>query len=208
MARYLEASCRLCRRENERLFFKGIRCSTEKCALERRNYIPREHGQRHSKLSDYGIRLREKQQARRMYGVLERQFRNYYDKAARKRGITGEALLTFLESRLDNMVYRMGFAPSHAAARQLVSHGHLLVNGKKVNIASYQCKPGQVVEVKGKSKKMDFILASVKAAQEQGLPSWISLDAGNLKGTINHLPTREEMNIPIQEQLIVELYSK
>ncbi len=208
MARYAEATCRLCRREGEKLFFKGIRCSTEKCAIERRNYNPGEHAQKRGKLSDYGVRLREKQQARRIYGVLERQFRNYYDKAARKRGITGEVLLTFLEARLDNMVFRMGFAPTHAAARQMVSHGHFKVNGKKVNIPSYQCKTGQVVEVKEKSKKLDAILASVKAAQERGLPSWISLDANNLKGTVNHLPTREEMNLPIQEQLIVELYSK
>ena len=208
MARYADASCRLCRREGEKLFFKGIRCSSEKCAIERRNYNPGEHAQKRGKLSDYGVRLREKQQARRMYGVLERQFRNYYDKAARKRGITGEVLLTFLEARLDNMVYRMGFAPTHAAARQMVNHGHFKVNGKKVDIPSYQCKPGQVIEVKEKSKKLDAILGSVKMAQEKGLPSWISLDANNLKGTVNHLPTREEMNLPIQEQLIVELYSK
>jgi len=208
LARYADASCRLCRREGEKLFFKGIRCSSEKCAIERRNYNPGEHAQKRGKLSDYGVRLREKQQARRMYGVLERQFRNYYDKAARKRGITGEVLLTFLEARLDNMVYRMGFAPTHAAARQMVNHGHFKVNGKKVDIPSYQCKPGQVIEVKEKSKKLDAILGSVKMAQEKGLPSWISLDANNLKGTVNHLPTREEMNLPIQEQLIVELYSK
>ena len=208
MARYVEATCRLCRREGEKLFFKGIRCSTEKCALERRNYIPGDHSQKHGKLSDYGIRLREKQQARRMYGVLECQFRNYYKKSACKRGVTGEVLLTFLESRLDNMVYRIGFAPSHAAARQLVSHGHFLVGGKKVDIPSYQCKPGQVVEVREKSKKMEGILNSIKAAQQRGLPAWISLDAGKLRGTINYLPSREEMNIPIQEQLIVELYSK
>ncbi len=208
MARYVESACRICRRESKKLFLKGTRCASDRCALERRNYIPGEHGQKHSKLSDYAVRLREKQQVRRMYGILERQFRNYYEKATQRRGITGVALLTLLEARLDNMVYRMGFAPSHAAARQLVTHGHFLVNSRKVNIPSYQCKAGQVIEVREKSRKTAIILSSVKDAQKRGLPAWVSLDAVNFRGTINALPTREQMDLPVQEQLIVELYSK
>lgn len=208
MARYIGPLCRICRREGEKLFLKGDRCYTEKCALERRKYPPGEHGQGYKKLSDYGLQLREKQKVRRMYGILERQFRRYFAEAARKKGITGETLLQIVERRLDNVVYRMGFAPNRRKARQLVGHGHILVNGRKVNIPSFLVKAGDVVEVKESSKGMSDILDSITKSEHRGLPSWVEVDSTNLKGKILHIPSRDEMQLPVQEQLIVELYSK
>jgi small subunit ribosomal protein S4 len=191
------------------LFLKGSRCLTEKCALERRNYGPGEHGQRRSKKpTDYGLQLREKQKARRIYGVLERQFRGYYRRAARQRGITGVNLLILLERRLDNMVYRMGFAASRAEARQLVNHGHFLVNGRRVDIPSYLVKAGDTIQVRDKSKQVACILSAVKGMKERGLPEWLSVDTDKLRGVVNSIPAREEIDLPLQEQLIVELYSR
>ncbi len=208
MARYIGPLCRICRREGEKLFLKGDRCYTEKCALERRKYPPGEHGQGYKKLSDYGLQLREKQKVRRMYGILERQFRRYFAEAARKKGVTGETLLQIVERRLDNIVYRMGFAPNRRKARQLVGHGHILVNGRKVNIPSFLVKAGDLVEVKESSKGMSDILDSITKSEHRGLPSWVEVDSTNLKGKVLHIPSRDEMQLPVQEQLIVELYSK
>jgi small subunit ribosomal protein S4 len=208
MARYREALCRLCRREGEKLFLKGDRCYTEKCSVERRKYPPGQHGQRRGKLSDYGIQLREKQKVRNMYGLLERQFKRYFEWAERQKGVTGEVLLQFLERRLDNIVYRMGFAVNRRQARQLVSHGFFLVNGRAVNIPSYLVKAGDVVEVKEKGRKVPAIVESMEKAQHRGIPSWIELDSANFRGKVSHIPTREEIALPVQEQLIVELYSK
>jgi small subunit ribosomal protein S4 len=208
LARYIGSACKLCRREETKLFLKGERCLGEKCAIDRRNYPPGEHGQRRTKPTNYGLQLREKQKARRVYSILERQFRGYYYKAARQRGITGENLLTLLERRLDNMVYRMGFAVSRTAARQLVNHGHFLVNGKPVDIPSYLVKAGDVIQVKDKSKNIPQILSSLKGTKERGVPDWLHLEADKLTGVVSSLPTREQMDLPLQEQLIVELYSK
>ncbi|MBE0427592.1 MAG: 30S ribosomal protein S4 [Nitrospirae bacterium] len=208
MARYIGSLCRICRREGEKLFLKGDRCYTDKCAIERRKYPPGEHGQGYRKLSDYGLQLREKQKVRKMYGILERQFRRYFNEAARKKGVTGETLLQFIESRLDNVVYRMGFAPNRRKARQLIGHGHILVNGRKVNIASYTVKAGDVVEIKESCKGMSDILDSVAKSEHRGIPSWVEVDSVNLKGKVLHIPSREEIQLPVQEQLIVELYSK
>ncbi len=209
MARYLESACRLCRREGLKLFLKGERCYTEKCAIERRQYAPGQHGQaRRSKLSGYGAQLREKQKVKRLYGLLEKQFRNYFKKADRARGITGETLLLMLERRLDNMVYRLGFCASRSQARQLVLHGHFLVNDKKVTIPSYIVKPGDQITVREKSRQLVPILESLEAVERRGLPSWLELDKKNFIGVIKTLPAREELTLPMQEQLIVELYSK
>lgn len=209
MARYTGSSCRLCRRENLKLFLKGDRCYGDKCAFERRPYAPGQHGQRRSgKISDYQLQLREKQKVRRIYGVLERQFRRYYYGADKQKGITGTTLLILLESRLDNVVYRMGFASSRNQARQLVRHNHFLVNSKKVNIPSYQIKVGDVVEVKEDSRKVQSIMDSMETVVRRGIPSWIELDKENFRGTFKALPTREDLTMPVQEQLIVELYSK
>jgi len=191
------------------LFLKGDRCYGAKCAFERRAYGPGQHGQRRgAKYSDYKIQLREKQKVKRIYGVLEKQFRGYYYRAERQKGITGTNLLVLLESRMDNMVYRMGFAASRNQARQLVRHNHFLVNGKKVNIPSYQVKPGDKVEVKEKSRKVSQILEAMETVVRRGVPSWIELDKEKLTATLAGLPKREDLTIPIQEQLIVELYSK
>jgi small subunit ribosomal protein S4 len=198
----------LCRREGLKLFLKGERCYSDKCALERRGYPPGQHGQRRSKVSEYGFQLREKQKVKRLYGLLEEQFRRTFDEAERRKGITGENLLKLLESRLDNMVYRMGFATSRNEARQLIRHNHFLVNGKKVNIPSYILKVGDVIEVREKSRSMARILESLEAVQRRGVPGWLELDKDNFKGTIKSLPLREEITLPIREQLIVELYSK
>jgi len=199
----------LCRRENIKLFLKGERCYSDKCALERRQYAPGEHGQRRAKLSDYGLQLREKQKARRIYGVLERQFRNYYRKASRQKGITGTNLLMLLENRLDNLVYRMGFASSRAEARMLVTHGHFQVNGRKVDIPSYSVKVGSVIEVREKSRKMERIINALEAARQRGtIPPWVEVEPEKFRGTLKYLPSREELAVPIQEHLIVELYSK
>jgi len=208
MARYIGPVCRLCRREGMKLFLKGERCYTEKCAIEKRNMPPGQHGRRRSsKMQGYGVQLREKQKVKRTYGVLEDQFRRYFEMADRTRGITGETLLQFLERRLDNAVYRMGFATSRAQARQLVRHGHFLVNGKKVDIPSYSLKPGEVVSVRATSKENAAILHAVGEVKGRGIPDWIALE-GELGAKVVSLPTREQINLPVQEQLIVELYSK
>ena len=209
MARYSEAACRLCRRENVKLFLKGDRCYTDKCAFERRSYPPGQHGQRRGrKISDYGIQLREKQKVKRIYGVLEKQFRTYYTRADRQKGITGTNLLILLERRLDNIVYRMGFASSRNQARQLVRHNHFTVNGRKVNIPSYQVKIGDVIEVREKSRKSPFILEAMETVVRREMPSWLEVDGSNFRGIVKEFPNREELTMPINEQLIVELYSK
>jgi len=208
MARYIDASCRLCRREGEKLFLKGERCYTNKCAVSRRAYAPGQHGQQRKKISEYGIQLREKQKARRFYGVLESQFRRYFDMAVKKRGITGENLLQILESRLDNVVYRLGLATSRPEARQLVRHGHFTVDGRKVNIPSYLLKPGEVVAVREKSKNSPKMKAINEIVGGKAIPQWLEFDSENLVGKVVALPSREEIDLPIQEHLIVELYSK
>lgn len=209
MARYVEASCRLCRRENLKLFLKGDRCYTDKCAFERRSYAPGQHGQRRGgKVSDYGIQLREKQKVKRIYGIFENQFRRYYHKAERQKGITGTNLLIQLERRLDNIVYRMGFASSRDQARQLVKHNHFVVNGSKVNIPSYQVKSGDMIEVKDKSQKIPVIQEAMETVVRREIPPWLEVDSDNFRGVVKAFPSREELTMPINEQLIVELYSK
>lgn len=208
MARYTGPLCRQCRREGEKLFLKGTRCYTEKCGVERRKYAPGQHGQSRGKLSDYGLQLREKQKVRRIYGIMERQFRLYFEKASRMKGVTGEVLLQLLERRLDDVVFRMGFAANRREARQLVRHGHFLVNGRSSDIPSHLLRPGDVVEVKEASKENTVIAESLSVAEHRGIPDWIEFDAKGLKGTFVRIPTREEIQLPVQEQLIVELYSK
>ncbi|MBO4897028.1 MAG: 30S ribosomal protein S4 [Clostridia bacterium] len=208
MARYTDSVCRLCRREGQKLFLKGTRCYTDKCALTRRNYAPGQHGQGRKKLSEYGLQLREKQKAKRFYGVLESQFAKYYEMANKKAGVTGENLLQILESRLDNVVYRLGFALSRAEARQLVRHGHFLVNGKRVNIPSFLVKAGDVVEIADKSKSMPKIKAVLETTDGKTIPKWLELDKDNAKGKVVTLADREDIDLDIQETLIVELYSK
>jgi small subunit ribosomal protein S4 len=208
MARYTEAVCRLCRRENKKLFLKGERCYTEKCAVTRRASLPGQHGKGRKKTSEYGVQLRAKQTARRYYGVLESQFAPYFEKAAAKPGITGENLLQILESRLDNVVYRMGFASSRKEARQLVGHGHYLVNGRRVDIPSALLKPGDVVAVAEKSRSSDKIKTVVEQFGSRPVPQWLDLDKANMSATIVTLPKREEIDLDVEEHLIVELYSK
>lgn len=209
MARYIGPVCRLCRREGMKLFLKGERCYTEKCAIEKRNLPPGQHGKaRKAKLVGYGLQLREKQKVKRIYGVLENQFRRYFEAAERTRGITGETLLQLLERRLDNVAYRLGFATSRAQARQLVRHGHFLVNGKKVDIPSFSVKAGDQVSVRAGSTKNPAILHALEEVKGRGVPDWLSYDASQVSGRIVSLPTREQINLPVQEQLIVELYSK
>lgn len=209
MARNLDPKCRQCRREGEKLFLKGEKCFTDKCAVERRAYPPGQHGQKkNTRLSDYGVQLREKQKLRRTYGVLERQFRDLYKEADRQRGVTGETLLQLLESRLDTVTYRMGFGASRAESRQVVRHNSILVNGKRVNIPSYAVQPGDVVEVAEKSKQQLRIKAALAAAEQRGFPEWIDVNAKDMKGTYKARPQRAELPATINEQLIVELYSK
>ena len=209
MARYCGAVCRLCRREGVKLFLKGDRCFGEKCAFERRGYSPGEHGQgRKKQASDYGLQLREKQKLRRMYAILEKQFAGYFDKADRQKGITGTNLLVILERRLDNMVFRLGFANSRTEARQFVLHNHFLVNGKKVNIPSYLVKPGDEISVREKSRSIVRIIDAMDTVLRRGIPAWLELDKDSFKGAVKMLPTRDELTMPVQEQLIVELYSK
>lgn len=208
MARYTDAVCRQCRREGTKLFLKGDRCFTEKCAVERRQYAPGQHGQARSKFSEYGTQLREKQKVKRIYGVLERQFRRYFDAASRKKGVTGELLLQLLERRLDNMIYRMGFAASRAEARQLVLHNHFTVNGKKVTIPSYQVRPGDVVILRERDQKNAKLIANLETAESRGVPGWIELDKAKFTAKVKAIPARNELTMPIQEQLIVELYSR
>ncbi|MEN6465381.1 MAG: 30S ribosomal protein S4 [Syntrophaceae bacterium] len=209
MAKYRESLCRLCRAEGIKLFQKGDRCFTEKCALDRRAYAPGEHGQsRRGKHSDYGVQMREKQKLKRMFGLLERQFRNYFHKADKQKGVTGSNLLLMLERRLDNVVFRLGFANSRAEARQLVLHGHFFVSGKKVNIPSYLVGAGEEIQVREKSRNITRILESMDIVARRGLPQWLELDKDNFKGTFKRIPARDELTMPIQEQLVVELYSK
>ncbi len=208
MARHTESVCRLCRRENLKLFLKGERCYTDKCAIERRNYPPGQHGQARQKFSEYSVQLREKQKVKRMYGLLENQFRRTFAAAARARGITGETLLALLERRLDNVAYRLGFASSRADGRTLVRHGHILINGKKVNIPSYWVRVGDVVSVKEQSRQMTRVLTAMEGAQRRGVPDWAEVDRDACSGRIKILPTRSDITMPINEKLIVELYSK
>lgn len=208
MARYKDPVCRLCRREGMKLFLKGDRCYSDKCSVERREYPPGQHGQGRSKFSEYGTQLREKQKMRRIYGILERQFRKIFHEAERRKGVTGDNLIKILESRLDNMVYRMGFANSRAEARLLVTQGHFWVNGRPVNIPSYQLKSGDVISVKEKSRAIARIMGALEAVQRRGVPEWISLDSANFSGTINMIPERSQITMPMNEQLVVELYSK
>ena len=209
MARYRGSVCRICRRENLKLFLKGDRCYSDKCAFDRRGYAPGEHGQRRrGKTSDYGIQLREKQKVKRMYGLSEKQFHIFFDRADRQKGITGTNLLVELERRFDNVVYRLGFVDSRTQGRHFVRHSHFMVNGKKVNIPSYMLKVGDVIELREKSKKIQAINDSLSAVVRRGIPQWLDLDKENMKGAVKALPVREDITMPIQEQLIVELYSK
>nr|NIV46284.1 30S ribosomal protein S4 [Gammaproteobacteria bacterium] len=205
MARHTGPVCRLCRREGMKLFLKGDRCFKEKCAFERRGYAPGQHGRRRTKVQSYGIQLREKQKVKRMYGVLERQFRGYFARAAQAKGITGTNLLQMLERRLDNVVYRLGFASSRSMARQLVAHGHFQIDGRKVTIPSALVKPGRVVSLRESSRKNEQIKICLDTAKGRGVPSWLELDADQFQGTVKQLPSREDITMPIQEQLIVEL---
>ncbi|MEG0779218.1 MAG: 30S ribosomal protein S4 [Oscillospiraceae bacterium] len=209
MARYTGAVCRLCRREGQKLFLKGDRCYTDKCALDRRAYAPGQHGNaRNKKMSEYGLQLREKQKARRYYGVLESQFAQYFELANARKGMTGENLLSILESRLDNVVYRLGYAMSRAEARQLVRHGHFTINGKKVNIPSYQVRVGEVIEMKDASAKLDKLKGSLEANASRPVPKWLEMDKNNHVAKVIAVPAREDIDLPIEEHLIVELYSK
>jgi small subunit ribosomal protein S4 len=208
MARYTDAVCRLCRREGQKLFLKGDRCYTDKCAISRRSYPPGQHGQGRSKASEYGTQLREKQKAKRYYGVLESQFRGYFEMASKRKGKTGENLLSILETRLDNVVYRLGFAMSRAEARQLVRHGHFTVNGKKVNIPSFLVKPGMVVALKESSRSLEKFKASIEANSFRQPPKWLDYDANAFAAKVIAVPVREDIDLPVEEQLIVELYSK
>lgn len=209
MARYTDAVCRQCRREGQKLFLKGDRCYTDKCGVDRRPFAPGQHGQgRNKKLSEYGMQLREKQKARRYYGVLESQFHKYYEMATKRKGVTGENLLSILESRLDNVVYRLGFAMSRPEARQLVGHGHFLVDGKKVDIASYLVKPGQTITLKDASRSLDKFKANLEANGSRPAPKWLDFDKNTLTAKVVALPVREDIDLPIEEHLIVELYSK
>jgi small subunit ribosomal protein S4 len=209
MARYIDASCRLCRRERQKLFLKGTKCFSEKCPLDRRNYPPGQHGQsRRQKVSEYGIQLREKQKIRRMYGLAELQFRNYFEKALRQTGKTGELLVKTLERRFDNVVYRLGFAPSRKTARQMILHGHFRINSKPCDIPSALLAAGDVIQVEERSKKLDVIHNSMKRMKDSAMLPWLSLDKANLNGTFLQVPERADIPLPANEQLVVELYSK
>ncbi|MBI5099928.1 MAG: 30S ribosomal protein S4 [Nitrospirae bacterium] len=208
MARYRDALCRLCRREGEKMYHKGDRCYTDKCAIEKRNYAPGQHGQKRKKLSDYALQLREKQKAKETYGVLENQFKRYFYLAEKKKGVTGSNLLQLLELRLDNIVYRLGFAANRRQARQLVLHGHFTVNNKRVSIPSCLLRSGDIVGLKEASMKLNVVEENISKIEHRGLPAWIEMDTKNLKGKVLHAPERDEIELPVQEQLIVELYSK
>jgi small subunit ribosomal protein S4 len=208
VARYNGPVCRLCRVEGTKLFLKGERCYTDKCAVERRNYAPGQHGQKRTKRTDYGVQLREKQKVKRIYGVLERQFRGYFHKAERQKGITGENLLVLLERRLDNVVYRLGFAGSRTQARLLVRHGHILVDGRSVNIPSFLVKKNQKVQLDQSSQKLKLVKASMEATERRGIPKWLTVDGANFAGAVIEFPKREDIAADIHEQFIVELYSK
>ena len=200
--------CKMCRRENTKLFLKGDRCYTDKCAFERRPYPPGQHGQSRLKFSEFALQLREKQKAKRYFGIVEEQFQRYFEKADRLREVTGTALLKLLETRLDNTVYTLGFASSRREARQLVSHNHILVNGKRVNIPSYNVKKGDVIEVRESSRQMNKVLAAVQGVGRRTMPSWLDADHGAFKGTVKEMPTRDEISLPVEESMIVEYYSR
>jgi small subunit ribosomal protein S4 len=208
MARYSGSVCRLCRRENQKLFLKGDRCYTDKCAFERRGYPPGQHGQGRIKFSEYGLQMREKQKIKRMYGLLEKQFRSVFAEAERMKGVTGNNLLTMLERRLDNVAYRSGFANSRAEARQLVRHGHLSVNGRKVNIPSYLVKKGDLVEIREKSKSSARVAGALEGVKRREIPQWLELEATSMKSRIRDLPSRDDITAPMEERMVVELYSK
>ncbi|HTR44254.1 MAG TPA: 30S ribosomal protein S4 [Thermodesulfovibrionales bacterium] len=208
MSRYIGPVCRMCRRAGEKLYFKGDRCYTEKCGIERRKYPPGQHGQGRGKLSDYGVQLMEKQKVRKPYGLAEKQFRRYFHEAERRKGVTGEVLLQLLECRLDNVAYRMGFAANRRQARQFITHGHFMVNGRRVTIPSYIVKAQDSVEVKEASRSNSAIMESLDKVEHRGLPTWIEIDPAAFKGRVLHVPSREEIQLPVKEQLIVELYSK
>ena len=208
MARYKDEQCRICRREGQKLFLKGTRCYSDKCSVTRRNYAPGQHGQKKTKLSEYGVQLREKQKTKSFYGVGEKQFRGYFEMAAKTKGITGERLLTILESRLDNVVYRLGFGTSRAHARQLVTHGNIHVNGKKVDIASYLVKPGDEIAIREIRKDNPVVKANIEAGSVRPLPEWLKLEAEKMSGKVIRLANRDEIDLPVEEHLIVELYSK
>ena len=208
MAKYRGPVCRLCRREGEKLFLKGTRCMTEKCAIERRSYPPGQHGQGRQRRSDYSVQLREKQKLRRIYGVLERQFRGVFERAERQTGITGANLLKLLECRLDNVVYRIGLAPSRGAARQLVNHGHVFVNGRKTDRAARTLKVGDAVELRERSRALVSVQVSLEEADSRGIPAWLEVDRASFKGIVRALPTKEECAVPVNEQMVVELYSR
>ena len=208
MARYKDEQCRICRREGQKLFLKGSRCYSDKCSISRRNYAPGQHGQKRAKLSEYGTQLREKQKTKSYYGVGEKQFRGYFEMASNKKGITGENLLQILESRLDNVVYRLGFGASRAQARQLVNHGQFAVNGHKVDIPSYLVKAGDVITVRENKKDNGAIKANIEVNSARPVPAWLELNSENLSGKVIRLASREDVDIPVEEHLIVELYSK
>jgi small subunit ribosomal protein S4 len=208
VAKYRGPVCRLCRREGVKLFLKGIRCMTEKCAIERRSYPPGQHGQGRQRISEYSAQLREKQKLKRIYGLQEGQFRNVFGKAERRKGITGEHLLKLLECRLDNVVYRLGFAASRKQARQLVNHGHILVKGRKTDVPAYTVKVGDVIEVRQRSREIPAIQAALEAVDGRGMPAWLSLDRATFQGTVQGIPTKEEIALPVNEQMVVELYSR
>jgi small subunit ribosomal protein S4 len=208
LARYCGSKCRQCRREGTKLFLKGDRCFTDKCAYDRRPYGPGQHGRARKKVSDYAVQLREKQKVRRMYGILEKQFQNYFTKADLMKGVTGTNLLVLLETRMDNVIYRLGFANSRIQARQLVKHGIFKLNGRRVDIPSMAVRPGDVIEVREESRKVPVIMEAQEAIARRGCPAWLEADGANFKGTVKSLPSREDIQFPINEQLIVELYSK
>jgi len=208
VARYTDSKCRLCRREGGKLFLKGEKCFTEKCPVEKRAYAPGQHGQRRTRVSDYGTQLREKQKLRRIYGVLERQFANYYAEAARHKGSTGEDLLRLLERRLDNVVYRMGFGVSRTEARQLVRHNGIQVNGKRVNLPSFQVRPNDVIEISPKAREQLRVKAALEAAEQRGIPEWVEVDTKAMKGVFKRAPDRADLPSEINESLVVALYSK
>lgn len=208
MARYTGAVCRLCRREGKKLFLKGERCYSDKCSVVRREYAPGQHGQNRKKISEYGMQLRAKQMAKRYYGVLESQFSKYFEMAGKKAGVTGENFLQILESRLDNVVYRAGFATSRAEAKQLILHNHFTLNGKKANISSILLKPGDVVELRSESKKSEKFKAIIEICGSRPVPEWLKVDQENMVITVDHLPARDEIDLQVEEHLIVELYSR
>ena len=208
MARYIESVCKLCRRENQKLFLKGDRCYTDKCAFERRAYPPGQHGQGRIKFSEYGIQLREKQKIKRLYGLLEKQFRNLFEEAERKKGVTGSVMLTLLERRLDNAVYRSGFANSRSEARQLTRHGHFLLNGRKIDIPAARLRKGDKISVAEKSRKKTNILEAMEAVKRREIPQWLELNPGDFTATVRDLPSRDDVTAPMEERLMVELYSK